>query len=195
MNFITDSRRNSEVKTPIRVADEDGRRWPEGRAPYFHLAGSLVNRQLILVEGQARGWTSRRNGIVSFNRSTAISSCHSTPALPLTGLPFSPSIRSTPLFPAVASLSLTCRFFRGPSFLSRFAESGSSYLVRSLTAYSLVPGLRRHYRWRALNVFCLFHLPRSLPSPCDEPLSPSFYPVRRSRCCRFNVDFLSGGFW
>lgn len=90
--------------------------------------------------------------------------------LPLPGLPFSLSIRFAPLFPAVASLSLTCRIFRGPSFLSRFAESGSSYLVRSLTAYSLVPGLRRHYRWRALNVFCLFHLPRSLPF--DEPLSP-----------------------
>lgn len=85
-------------------------------------------------------------------------------SLPLTDLPFSPSIRSTLLFPTVASLSLTCRFFRDPSFLSRFVESGSSYLVRSLTAYSLVPGLRRHYRWRALNVFCLFHLPHSLPS-------------------------------
>lgn len=46
--------------------------------------------------------------------------------------------------------------------LSSHGETGSSYLVRSLTAYSpgvfyRIPRHRRHYRWRALNVFCLFH--------------------------------------
>jgi len=160
---------------PIRMVNEDGRQWPEGRAPYFHLAGSLVNRQLILVEGQARGWTSRRNGIVSFNRSTAISSCHFTPPLPPVTLhqpsassilPLSPTIRSNPLVPHcclfVTHLSLLPQTIFSLSLCR--VESLSSYLVRSLTAYSLVPGLRRHYRWRALNVFCLFHLPYSLPS-------------------------------
>lgn len=79
------------------------------------------------------------------------------------------------LFIAVASSSLACRFFRGPSSLSRFTESGLFlHLVCSLTAYSLVPGLRRHYRWRALNVFCLFH-PRSRCHPRTGALrSPSF---------------------
>jgi len=160
---------------PIRMVNEDGRQWPEGRAPYFHLAGSLVNRQLILVEGQARGWTSRRNGIVSFNRSTAISSCHFTPPppprypSPTVRVLYSPAFSDDSIHPLVPHC---CLFVTHLSLLPQTifslslcrVESLSSYLVRSLTAYSLVPGLRRHYRWRALNVFCLFHLPYSLPS-------------------------------
>lgn len=55
----------------------------------------------------------------------------------------------------------TWLFSHSPFFLSlsRIADGAFPYLIRSLTTYSLVPGLRRHYRWRALNVFCLFLLP------------------------------------
>lgn len=59
------------------------------------------------------------------------------------------------------------------------------YLVRSLTAYSLVPGLRlrRHYRWRALNVFCLFHpppLPSSRCHPCTGARRPPSFVLSGS---------------
>lgn len=93
-----------------------------------------------------------------------------------------------------------CLFVTRLSLLPRLVFSLSLHrvrlflqLVRSLTAYSLVPGLRRHYRWRALNVFCLFH-PRSRCHPARGAHPLSFYPARRSRWCRFNVDFLPGGF-
>lgn len=113
-------------------------------------------------------------------------------------LPPLASVRSDPISLLVHRY---CLFVTRLSLLPRPVFSLSLHrvglflcLVRSLTAYSLVPGLRRHYRWRALNVFCLFH-PRFRCHPRTGAHSLSFYPARRFRWCRFNVDFLPGGFW
>lgn len=140
-------------------------------APYFHLAGSLVIRQLILVEG-----TSPRDELVDATGSLVlIVRLLLVRVIPPTRAFSLSHCADLSLFFVVASLSLTSSLLL--SFMNEIFSlvslcRESFYLVRSLTASSLVPGLRRHYRWRALNVFCLFHLPARRLSSQTYPHSP-----------------------
>lgn len=98
------------------------RRTTTAAPPYFHSAGSLVIRQLILVEGSEHGdeLGDATGSLVLIVRLLLVrvilpisSPPPNSPVSPFRHRTFPP-----PLFPAIASLSLTCRFFRGRNLFS-----------------------------------------------------------------------------
>jgi len=141
----------------------------EAKHRIFISAGSLVNRQLILVEGQARGWTSRRNGIVSFNRSTAISSCHSIPAFPAVLRLASHFLRRFDPSPCSPLLPL-CHSLVASSIFSLSLRRVGLFLPRSLLN-CVLPGAR------AQTTLSMAGIKRLLPFP---PPSLATIPMRQS---------------
>lgn len=194
-NSKVDPRRNDEVGAPIRA---DGRRWKvvAGRQSAVFSFGRIARHPAVNPGRGDKPGDELVDATGSLVLIVRLLLVRVIPLSPFSGLSFS---RRDPR--PCSSLLPLCHSLVASSAAHLFslASSGSFCLVRSLTAYSPVPGLRRHYRWRALNVFCLFHLsPAHAPvtrherSRVSSSLSRSIQPD--SRCCRFNVDFLPGGF-